>query len=113
MATADPIPDIAAPSARPGAGLLVLLAAMPPEQLESVLANLTASFPAEGLLIASPDALPADSYPSLRIVASPATNASWALTAADFVNAHQLAEENEARAILLLGPESSSLGSSA
>ena len=51
MATAYPIPEITAPSVRPGAGLLVLLAAMTPEQLESVLANLTASFPAEGLII--------------------------------------------------------------
>jgi len=33
------------PFRTPGAGLLVLLAAMTPEQLESVLANLTASFP--------------------------------------------------------------------
>jgi hypothetical protein len=113
MATADPIPDITAPSARPGAGLLVLLAAMTPEQLESVFANLTASFPAEDLLIATPDALPADSYPSLQIVAAPATNASWPHTAADFVSAYQLAEKNGARAILMLSPESGSLGSSA
>jgi hypothetical protein len=113
MATADQIPDITAPSAGPSAGLLVLLAAMTPEQSEGVLANLTASFPAESVLVASPDALPADSYPSLQIVAAPATNAAWTLTAADFVNAYQLAEKNEARAILMLGPESGSLGMSA
>ena len=113
MATANPIPDITAPSARPGAGLLVLLAAMKPEQLEVVLANLTASFPAEGLLIASSDALPADSYPSLRIVAAPATNAAWTLTAGDFVNAYQLADKNKARGLLMLGAESGSLGASA
>ena len=53
MATADPIPGVSPPSAPPGNGLLVLLAAMTPEQLESVLANLTASFPEEELLIAS------------------------------------------------------------
>jgi len=113
MATADSISGITVPSAPPGAELLVLLAAMTPEQLERVLANLTASFPAEGLLIASPDALPADSYPSLRIVAAPAASASWTLTAADFVNAYQLADKNKARAILMLGPESSLLGPSA
>ena len=113
MATASPIPDNTSPAAHPGAGLLVLLAAMMPEQLESVLANLTASFPAEDLLIASSDALPADSNPSLRFVAAPATNASWTHTAADFVNAYQLAEKNGARAILMLSPESGSLGSSA
>jgi len=117
MATADPISAITTPSARPDNGLLVLLAAMTPEQLERVLGNLTASFPAEDLLIASPDAvsdaLPAGSYPSLRIVAAPAANAAWTLTAADFVNAYQLADKNKARGLLMLGSESGSLGASA
>ena len=117
MVTADPIPDITTPSARPDNGLFVLLAAMTPEQLERVLANLTAFFPAEDLLIAFPnaisDALPADSYRSLGIDATPAANASWTLTAADFVSAYQLASKNKARAILMLGPQSGSLASSA
>jgi hypothetical protein len=113
MATADPIPGVTTPSARPAAELLVLLAAMAPEQLERVLANLTASFPAESLLIASPDALPADFYPAFRIVAAPAASPSWTLSAADFVSAYQLADKNKARAILMLGAESGSLASSA
>jgi hypothetical protein len=117
MATADPIPDITTPSVRNEHGLLVLLAAMTPEQLDLVLAKLTISFPGEDLLIASPDAvsdaLLADSYPSLRIVPAPATNASWTLTAADFVNAYQLAGKDKTRAILMLSPESGSLSSSA
>ena len=113
MTTADPIPGIAVPSARPGAGLLVLLAAMTPEHLDSVLANLTAAFAGEGLLIAMQDGLPAGSYPSLRIVAAPATNPSWTLTAADFVNVCQLAEKNGSSSILMLGPSSSSLDSAA
>ncbi len=112
MATTDPTLDITTPSARPGTGLLVLLTAMLPEQLESALANLTASFPEEGLLIAAPDGLAAHSYPALRIIAAPATNASWTLTAAHFVNAYTLADKNEARAILMLGPDSGSLNSS-
>jgi hypothetical protein len=86
---------------------------MTPEQLERVLASLTASFPGEELLVASPDAIPADSHPSLRIVAAPANNPAWTLTATDFLNACQLAEKNEARAILMLGAESGSLGSPA
>jgi len=113
VTTEDPIPGIAAPSPPPGAGLLVLLAAMTPEHLEHVLANLAAAFPAEGPLIAMQGALPTGSYPSLRIVAAPVTNPSWTLTAADFVNAYQLAEKNESRAILMLGPSSGSLNSSA
>src|ERR1019366_1159821 len=121
MATADSNPGVPTPSAPPGNGLLILLAAMTPEQLESVFANLAASFPREDLLIASPDAIPdavsgalaADSHPSLRIVPAPASNSTWTLTATDFVSAYQLAEKHEARAILMLDSESGSLGSSA
>src|ERR1035438_4739853 len=100
MATTDSIPDLTADSARPGTGLLVLLGAMRPAQLEVVLVNLAAAFPAEGLLVASPDAIPADSHPSLRIVAAPATHSAWTLTAGDFVNGYQLADKNKARGLL-------------
>jgi len=113
MATANQISDLPTPSERPNPGLLVLLAAMPQEQLESVLANLTVSFPAGGLMIATPNTLAADSWPQLRIISISPTSSSWTLSAADFVNAHQLAEENEARAILMLGPGSESLRASA
>jgi len=113
MATADPILDITAASARPGAGLLVLLAVMTPEQLERVLTNLAAFSPAEGMVVAAPEALQAGSYPSLQIVAAPPAIPAWTLTAADFVNAYQLAEKNKAHTILMLGPESGSLGSTA
>jgi hypothetical protein len=117
MATSDTISEISTVSTQPGAELLVVLAATTPDQLERVLANLTAAFPNEGLLVASPeansDALPTDAYPSLRLVTIPATSTSWTLTAADFVNAYQVAEKNEARAILLLSPESGSFSSSA
>jgi hypothetical protein len=110
MATTNRMPDITTTSAQSGASLLVLLAAMPKEQLESVLTNLTASFPAENLLIAAPEVFPPDTYPALRIIAAPATKPSWTLTAADFFNAHQVAQKNNAQAILILGPESASLG---
>jgi len=116
MATADQIPEFPTVSAHPDNGLLVLLAAMTQEQLERVLANLTASFPAEDLIIASPDvvsnAFPADSHSPLRVVAAPASNVTWTLTAADFVSAYQLASKNKARSILMLSPESGSLSSS-
>jgi hypothetical protein len=45
-------------------------------------------------------------------VAAPADTAAWILTAADFASAYQLADKNKACAILMLGPESGSLGSS-
>ena len=111
MATANSISDINIPSALSDPGLLVLLTAMLPEQLESLLANLTSIFPAEGLMIATPDAVPSDTSPNLRIVPIPAANLTWTLTPADFVNAHQLAGQSGARAILMLGPGAGSLGS--
>ena len=113
MATVDPILDITGASAPPGVGLLVLLAAMAPEQLERVLANLATFSPPEGMPVASSEALPANSYPSFQIVAAPAASPAWTLTASDFVSAYQLAEKNKARAVLILGPESGSLGSTA
>ena len=113
MATADPVPDTTADSALPSGKLLVVLAAMTPEQLEPVLANLAASFPQEGLLVASPNALPADSHPHLQIVAAPTAASTWTLSAAHFLNAYELADKSKARAILMLGAESGSLASSA
>jgi len=109
MATADSISDISASSTPRDSGLLVLLAPMPAGQLEDVLTNLTASYPADGLIVATADAVPADSWPNLRVVPIPATASSWTLTAADFMNAYQLAGENNARAILVLGPGAASL----
>lgn len=112
MATADINPEFASQSVQPAVSLLVSLASMAPEQLESILSNLVqlaASFPAEGLLIATPDEYASDAYPTLRIISAPATKASWILTAADFVNVYQLAEKNQTRAILMLGSESASL----
>lgn len=113
MATANSISDSPTSRVRSAPGLVVLLAAMPPDESEKVLANLTASFPPEGLIIASPDALATDALPGLNVLMTPATNASWTLTPADFLNAHRIALENEARAILVLGPGSASLHASA
>jgi hypothetical protein len=109
MATVDPIPEINRPSARTGYALLVLIAPLPQEQLENVVARLTALFPAPELLIATQNGIAADAYPTVKIISAPATNISWMLTAADFVNAYQLAQKNEARAILMLGPDCGSL----
>lgn len=109
MATTNPMTDPSTAAPRPDNGLLVLLAAMPRVQLERVLANLAASFSPENLLVAAPEELPTDLYPALNFVAVPATKPSWTLTAADFVNAYHLAQKSNARAILMLGPESGSL----
>jgi phosphotransferase system HPr-like phosphotransfer protein len=111
MATENPIPDISTPAKSAVTSLLVLLPAMQPESLDRILSNLAhvnATLPGGGLLVATPDT-PTESHPSLAITQAPQTIPSWTLTAADFVNAYQLAEKNSARAILILGSESASL----
>jgi hypothetical protein len=116
MVTADPNSGVTSPSAPPGNGLLVVFAAMTPEQLEGAFANLTASFPHQELIIASPDAIldafATDAHPLFRIVPAPASHSAWNITAADFVSAYQLADKHKARAVLMLGPECGSLDSS-
>ena len=110
MATTNPIPGAISPSERTGSSLLVLLAALPPEQLEDVIAKLTSAFPPEDLVFATGDPSAAEAHPDLKIIVNPAVNASWVLSAADFVNGYRLAQENGARAILMLGQEAGSLG---
>jgi hypothetical protein len=112
MATANSISDIPPEQKLPAPALLVLLASMPQEQSEAVLAHLTSTFPADSLMIASPEALSAEAWPGLRVLPIPEANPSWTLTAADFDIAGQLASEHKARAILMLGPGSGSLSSS-
>src|SRR5580704_6682022 len=110
MATADPTPDIiASPAESPAGSLLVMIAAMPAEQLASLLSHLSTLFPSQSLIVAAPEEVPADTYPALRMVATPAPKLAMTLTAADFASAHLLAEQHDAQAILMMGPESGSL----
>ncbi len=112
MPIADPIPDVT-PPARTGYALLVVVAPLPTAQLEGLLGKLATSFPPDDLLIATQNEVGADVYEPLHITNAPVTNASWTLTAADFVNAYQIAQKNEARAILMLGPDAGSLSPNA
>jgi len=52
MATTNPIPNATSPSERTGCALLVLLADLPPEQLQDVIAKLASAFPPEDMVIA-------------------------------------------------------------
>jgi glucosylglycerate synthase len=113
MAIADPIPEFSRPPARTGYALLVLVAPLPANQLESLLARLANTFPPDDLLIATQNEIGSDVFLALHIVNAPVTRASWTLTAADFVNAHELAQKYEARAILMLGPDAGSLSANA
>lgn len=109
MATADPVSDLSRPSVPSGYTLLVVLASLPQEQLDGTLSKLSELFPSGELLVAAQNGLSPEAYPSLHVVSAPATNAAWTLTAADFVNAYELARKHNARTILMLGPEAGSL----
>ena len=113
MATANSVSDVHSTAAPTRAGLLVFVAPMAAEPLEGVFANLTALFPAEDLLIATPNDTSGTAYPSLRVISTQATNAVWPLAATDFLNAVNAAKESEARAVLMLGPGADSLSPSA
>jgi hypothetical protein len=108
MATANPIPDLEM-ATDAAADLLVMIPSVTPEEARTILQNLGELFPNESIVAATPDGMGVETFPRLRTVVAPAGNASWALSPADFVNVHQLAQQHNAKAILLLGPESESL----
>ncbi|HWE87186.1 MAG TPA: hypothetical protein VG267_19725 [Terracidiphilus sp.] len=113
MATADPISDLSGPPVRSGFAMLAVLPPLAQEQLESTLTRLTSIFPAEELLVATQNGVPAGAYPPLQMVEIQPTRVSWTLTASDYANAADLARKHEARSILILGPEGGSLSAAA
>ena len=94
MATANSISEVVPETDAARARLLVFVAPMAADKLQSVLASLSTSFLAEELLIATPDGITLESYPTLQIVPVAASNTAWALTATDFINVHQLAQKH-------------------
>jgi glucosylglycerate synthase len=113
MATADPIP-VSAPAEEPtSAPTLVLLAAMPQEQIEATCAHLAEVFAPDEILVAAPESLASQAHTPLRVIAAPQSHSSWTLTAADFVHTSQLMQAHGATAALLLGPEADSLAPAA
>ncbi len=109
MATANPIPESTLAVENTAADLLVLVTAMAPEHFKGVLQNLGSAFSPETLIVATQNELPADISLSLRVVATPQSNAAWSIRPTDFVNAAQSGHEHGARALLILGPEADSL----
>lgn len=109
MATVNPLPGTAPAPGRSEGRLLVLLAAMPPEQLASVIEKLAATVAHDDLLIATSDETAKSSHPDLHFVTVASTMSSWTVAAADYANALHIAEDNKAGAVMMLGPECDSL----
>ncbi|MEO6803679.1 MAG: hypothetical protein ABI197_10615 [Granulicella sp.] len=103
-------------AAEPGRipGLLVSLAALPHEALETILTNLALAFPDQSLTVVYPDSTPTNSEVSdaIRLIAyTPpvVSTTNWILTATDYLNTFKLAREHQATTCLLLGAEARSL----
>jgi len=109
MAAANPISEEVFSAPQPTARLLVMLAAMPQEQFEGVLANLAAAFSADSIVIAAQNETTSNPSPNIAIIPAPPTSAAWTSTAADFASAFQLAQENNVQGILMLGPGADTL----
>ncbi len=113
MASTQTNVDLASTPAIGTSGLLITLVPLPQEAFEATLSNLALAFPGESVFVATPDTAPQSSSGSpLRLVPYALTTISatpWVLTAADYLNAYKLAQENHATACVLLGGESQSL----
>ncbi len=109
MATTNSISSEATVADHPPANLLVLAAAMPAEEFDGVLVNLTEAFSAETLIVATQNENAANANSPLRVIPVPQSSTTWTLKPADFVHAHEIAREHNVRAILMLGPGANSL----
>ena len=102
------------PAPRPSGRLLVSLTSMPSESLELMLAHIARALPDTAVHVMLPDASNAGVREHGHLTLSPYTpqvssGSGWTLTAADFLNLHELLQRDGAEACLLLGPESQSL----
>jgi glucosylglycerate synthase len=101
-----------APARNSTAELLICLPALAPDALPYALQSIAAAFPNEPILVASAHAPenPSD-FPTLELI--PYTNArsdvGWILAAGDYASAAQLALEHNARAVILLGGDTTAL----
>lgn len=107
--TATAKPETGAPA---GTDVLIHLNNVSPELLEPTLSNLAAAFDNQSVLVAFPETAAPNhtrAFESLRLLPyTPAANSTinWVHTAADYLTAYKLAQENSATACLMLGPDS-------
>ncbi len=96
-----------------GTALLVSLPSLSQVSFEEMLRRLAEVFAGTNMVVATADAAAQEvDSPGLKIVTYTPTAPlmdSWTLTAADFLNAHELSLAHHASAVLILGPEAQSL----
>ena len=109
MATANPIPEDTSTAEHAAADLLVLAAAMQPEEFEGLMTHLAEAFSAESVIVAAQEEFAAHARGPLRVVPFSRSSPAWTMKPADFINAFEAGHEHEAKAVLMLGPGSDSL----
>jgi hypothetical protein len=124
---AHPAAPTTAPHTVPATGgLLISLAPHAPQSLEAALTNLALAFPdasssaQRNIYVATPDAahpaVAGKTFAGLHLLpytpVAPSV-AAFYLTAADYLNTFRIAQEHQATACLILGPESHSLSPAA
>lgn len=109
MATTLSTTGTAAGTAQIRPDLLVMLPALAQADLDAVVERLAKALPSEQILIAAAGGAAEEAITGLRFVESTPQKNSWLLTAAEFAQAHRLATEHQVRAVLLLGPECTTL----
>jgi hypothetical protein len=94
------------------AELLICLPALAPDALPSAFHAISSALPSESVLVASthPPDNPAD-FPSLNVIpySSARSDVGWILATGDYASAAQLALEHNARAVILLGGDTTAL----
>jgi hypothetical protein len=111
MATTSPTLEQPATQAA-GTSLLICLPALPHEIATHFLGLLSEALQGIDAMIALPDAGEFAQGGTLRVVSYTPTapsSSSWTLTAADFLNAHELVQTHHASTILILGADAQSL----
>ncbi len=93
--------------------LLISLASLPQEAFKQIIGTVGTAFGGQPVVLATPDGSSEDeSHGALKVVSyTPAATSrgGWTLTAADFLNAHQLTQKYHAKAVMILGSEAQSL----
>jgi hypothetical protein len=112
-ATQSSHPD-APPTRDSTAELLICLPALAPDAIPAALHAIAAALPSETVLVACDHAPenPSD-FPSLDVIpyTSSRSDVGWILATADYASAAQLALEHKARAVILLGGDTSAISS--
>jgi hypothetical protein len=111
MATSAVAPQVEGSQAAQS-GLLISLASLSRESFEQTLGNVAQAFGPERVIVATPDANSETTRGAITVTGyTPAvpSQGGWTLTAADFLNARELAQKHQARTILMLGSEAQSL----